>query len=154
MKNLKLHLSLLLLLSFSSLMGQQSQDILGEWVSKDSDGNGKYSLFEHEGKVYGLMYYWKDDKEEFSLEEELKKYAGEDWKDKEKSSDQEILESLKEFIILMDFVPKGKKWTGKIVTDEKGNTVKGTLKLLSKNELEVGYSSWGFSEKSVWKRVN
>ncbi len=139
------------------LSAQDPQDLLGEWESIDSNGHGKYSVFEHDGKIYAYMYYWKDDKEEFYLEKELEKemekYTEEELKAMADFSNTDILKEMKELIILKDFVKKGKVWKGKMIYDEEGGTVNGTLKLLKEDELEVAYSYWGYSDKSVWKRI-
>lgn len=154
MQHLKLSFLFLSLLSVVGLSAQDGKNFLGEWESNDSDGYGKYSIFEYDGKIHAVLYYWKDNKEEFSLEKELAKISDEEWEQESKLSDEEQFKSLEELLVLRDFVKKENKWEGKIIYDEDGSTVDGSLKLIDKDQLEVAYSYWGFSDKSIWKRIN
>ena len=153
MQYLKGSFLFLTLLGALNLSAQDTQGLLGEWESNDSDGHGKYSVFEHDGKIHAYMYYWKDDKEEFSLERQMEKYTVEELKAMADFSNEDILKEMKELIVLKDFVRKGKVWKGKMIYDQEGSTVNGTLKLLKQDELEVAYSYWGHSDKSVWNRI-
>jgi hypothetical protein len=153
MKKIASFLVLALLLGTNALMAQNAKDFIGNWESKDKDGYGKYKIFEKDGAVLALMYYWKDKKEEFSLEKEMKKYESMGWEGIDKLDTKTILTYFKDFLVLTDFKPKGGKWKGQIIYDEKGSKVDGTLKSLNKNELSVSYSYYGYSEDSIWKRI-
>ena len=153
MKHSKFGLLILSILIVSSLSAQNTNTIIGEWESIDSDGHGKYSVFEHNGKLYALMYYWKDDKEAFSLEKELGDYTNGNANSWDDLSSNDIVNNLQELIILKDFSKTGNAWKGDLIYDDEGSTIDGSLSLLSNGQLELSYSYWGMSEKTTWTRI-
>ncbi|MEM7298363.1 MAG: hypothetical protein AAF391_08875 [Bacteroidota bacterium] len=153
MKLPKFGLLILSILIVSSLPAQSTSSIIGEWESTESDGHGKYSIFEHNGKLYALMYYWKDDKEEFSLEKELGDYTNADADSWDELSSSDIFDNLQELIILKDFSKNGNSWKGDLIYDDDGSTIDGSLSLLNNGQLELSYSYWGMTEKTSWTRI-
>ena len=149
---IKLNLLFFFLLGTSHLSAQHIQELLGEWESYDSDGHGKYFVFEVDGKIYACLIYWKDDQEEFSLEKELEKegITKTRWIN---SSNENILTEMKELLVLKDFAKNESHWEGSLIYDEEGSTIHSKLRLTDKDQLEISYSYWGFSEKSIWKRI-
>ena len=68
MKYIKLNLLFFLLLPVLSLTAQSATDVIGKWHSEDNGSNTKCYFFEHKGNIYGLVYYYQGEGEEFSLE--------------------------------------------------------------------------------------
>ena len=125
----------------------------GNWLIQDGEEIGKYYFFKHNQKLYGLLCYYKEAKEEFSLIKELEnKTSYTSIQDIPKSY---ILSNLKEYIEFDAFEFDDDLWEGTYTYKEDGETKKidTELKLLTPQKIEAKFTSWGFSETSILVKI-
>lgn len=148
--------SLVLIVAFSLIIStttaQDASTVLGTWQQQDDESTSKVFFFKHEQKLYGLIYYYKDQKEEFSLKDELAK-EGLTITDVKQLSSTDIFTHLKEFIWFKDFKLDEQIWEGTFYYPEEDDNYDTELKVLNARQLQVKFSYWGFSDKSVWERI-
>ncbi len=152
MKYLKLSFFFLSFFIISSLSAQSATDIIGKWHNEDEEGITKCYFFKHKGDLFGLVYYYKGEGEEFSLEKELKEYEIEKIED---LSSEDIFKYFNEYVWFKNFKKNGNEWSGKFDYIEKGetSTYQSTLKSINKNELKVSFKYWGVWDSDIWKPV-
>lgn len=150
MKWFKTVFSIAVTLVFSVLVqAQNNQELVGKWESKNEKEHTKYFIFEAEGKLHAILYYYADDKEKESYEKQVNEILSK----ADREVTEEDLKKLEELVVLYDFVKKGEKWEGKLIYDEEGSETEAYFKRLNSKTLEVGVESMFYSDKSIWKRI-
>ena len=153
MKYLKLNVLVFSFLIANSIAAQNVTDIIGKWHNEEEGAVTKCYFFEQKGKLYGLVYYYKEGGEEFSLEKELKAYEVEKIED---LSGEDIFQYLGEYVWFKDFKKDDNEWNGEFIYTEKGetSTYESALKLINKKELKVSFKYWGIWDSGIWRRDN
>ncbi|MEO1261883.1 MAG: hypothetical protein AAFZ15_23975 [Bacteroidota bacterium] len=153
MKFLKLNILLYSFFIANSITAQNATGIIGKWHNEDEGAITKCYFFEHKGSLYGLVYYYQEGGEKFSLEKELKAYEVENIED---LSSADIFQYLSEYVWFKDFKKDGNEWSGKFIYTEKGETsdYESALKLINKEELKVSFKYWGIEDSGIWRRDN
>lgn len=151
MKYLKFNMLFFSLFLANFLTAQNTADIIGKWHNEEGGAVTKCYLFEHQGKLHGLVYYYKDKNEAFSLEKELKAYEVEKIED---LTSEDIFQHLSEFVWFKDFEKKDKEWKGQFIYTEKGESsmYDAALKPISPKALKVSFKYWGIWDSSSWTR--
>lgn len=139
---------LLILLTYQ--VKAQNEAPSGNWLMEDK-GTSKFYFFKQNQKLFGLMYYYKDSKEEFSLIKEL---------NNEYTSIQDIPKNIifskfEKYITFNALELDEDVWDGDFIYEEDGEKkeIDTEMKLLSANKLEAKFTVWGFSEKSILTKI-
>ncbi len=136
---------LILVFSFSNLNAQnfKSDDILGKWITEN--GESVVQIFKKENKYYGKLIWLKEPNDE----------NGEPKTDNKNPNEKLRQRKTKGMIFMYGFEFDDGEWeNGKVYDPKKGKTYSGTLKLRTKDIMDlrgyIGISLIG--RTSTWVR--
>ena len=147
----KLLVTFIITLSTSGfLFSQETTKLVGDWSSSTAEGEGVYTLFEYDGKLHSILYLWKDDQVQYSLDDHLSHLTPSDY---EQMSEYDLFREMEDYVLFYDFEKKEDNWQGNFILDDEGNTIQAYLSYINENTIEVGSMDPTVDYKMIWNRI-